>query len=103
MTRLKSLVELLNQLEVLYNDLNNLIAQYEVNLEWKEGFETAWKTKDYPCGILCSQRLIYSCQFGSDYHLVTTYNSIGECIKENTALSQPVQIDIDNTILIIYC
>jgi len=103
MTRKKSLLKILDDLKLLYTDLNRLIVQYDAIDLWSRLPEASWETTGYPYGIINYNHQVYLCNH--DYglsHLLSIYNPNGETIKENRSLQHPSGIDIDQKNLLIY-
>jgi len=101
MTREKALVEILNQLELLYTDLNRLIAQYDRE-EWETTAQTTWKLDSWPYGITSFQDKIYigiPCQ---QPNKVLIKNLKGETIHSIPNLNYAAGIEIDTQKSLIY-
>jgi len=95
------LLKILNELEILYNDLNGLILQYDAMSEWVTEAETIWHPKSYPHGLLHFEQHLYVCTFSKG---ILVFNENGEIINKNSSLTYPSGIDteIKNSLLHIY-
>jgi len=96
--RESAVIELLENLQVFYRDLNRLIAQYEMPLEWESTPFSLWKL-DKTFGICSDQKHIYICHLDSQF--LGMYNLNGDIIK-TISLSGPVGITIDIKEKLIY-
>jgi len=101
MLRQKDLFELLNNLQLLYSDLNRLILEYEIPREWESTPYDTWKTTDKATGFIPYQQYLYACI--PDRNLLITLNAKSrEIVARNTSMSLPAGMDIDHTKSILY-
>jgi len=92
MIRQKNLLALLNDIKLLYSDLNRLILEYEITREWTPAAEATWKHVK-PYGIINHEQHIYVCRYNEN--LITKYNLNHEIIEQITSIKSPAGIDID--------
>jgi len=89
----KDLLEFLNNLSLLYSDLNRLVLEYQIEREWDTIASTTWHTKYEPFGILPHQKQIYLCIPATN--VLHIYDENSEKITQNLSVNEPVGIDID--------
>jgi len=89
----KNLIKILDDLEILYTDLNRLIAEYEIG-EWDTTASASWKTQDRPFGLISDSQHIYICIL--DTNLILKYNLNNNKNSEQiTSIKAPSAIDVD--------
>jgi len=93
MQRETALSDLFQNLNLLYNDLNRLILQYEKELEWETIASEIWSMTGYPRGLVHDQYHLYVDE--RDPNNVLTYNTKGEIIKKISSVKNPYGIEID--------
>jgi len=94
MEREKNLLKLLNSLDILLNDLNRLIVQYNAIIEWETTASTMFKMINHEhYGIFGYQEHLYLCTIIAN--LIIKYNLQGEIIEENNSFKGPTVMDID--------
>jgi len=99
-TRKKIVQCILNDLQLLYKDLNHLIGDYDSPTTWEKIASTSWDQKNDPSALLGFQQHLCICLGNSNS--VLTCNTNGEIMQENSALRTPCAIDIDETNSMLY-
>jgi len=97
MSRQQSLLQIFSDFNFLYNDLNQLITQYDCRT-WEVKPFTYWEQKGSPNGILNYQHHLYVCDYAD---LLLIYNTNGKKINERT-FDDPHGIDIDTQRNLVY-
>jgi len=101
MRRQQPLLKLLDELKVLYTDLNHVITEYDIKL-WETSAFTSWEQKGNPIGMLSYQEHLYICQWNpSSLGMYNIKN--GEKLIEKTSFQSPCGIDynLDKNLLFI--
>jgi len=93
MSRAKALLVLLNNLQILYNDLNGLVVAYEKSRQWETIASSRWKSQNDPAGLISDQQHLWVCD--ETANVVLKYNSNGEIVKRSAALKVPFGIDME--------
>jgi len=98
---LSSVLDLLNDLPLLYVDLNVLIVEYASSL-WGNTASTSLQKNfpDSPSGFLGFQQHLYL--WFSRFHLVLTCDTSGKMIKETPYSRYPCRMDIDEKKSMLY-
>jgi len=98
------LMEVLNDLKFFYNDLNQLIIDYDIPREW-DSTARSLKHKVSPAGIVGDTKHLYICSFQSPSSIAINNPSVSdEVLQENKNLTNPYGIDIDKKKFFnIYC
>jgi len=91
MRREEDVMNILNELNIFYTDLNRLIVDYDKLVEWEDTSYNTWGI-DYPFGIVGDENYMYACQ--PDSNIITKYNLQGELLGKQS-LQSPAGIDID--------
>jgi len=93
MTKQKNLLKVLNDLKILYTDINRLITEYET-IEWKSTASATWLYEGELTGLVHYQQQIYVCKW--DPYEILIYNKMGKIIQ-NKPLNSLCGMDIDET------
>jgi len=94
MTRKLNLLKILDELGILYTDLNDLIGDYDAMHQWESKAYTGWIPNGTPTGITSSRKHLYITYSSS----IIMYNKLGERLKEKSSDSSGAWgIDIDET------
>jgi len=99
MTRDKLLIQLFDNLQILYSDVNRLIIEYQNTKKWEMTAYTSWKQKGRPTGIFPSKHL-WVCDHTAD--LVFNYSKHGKIKKQNSSLKFPYGIEMDEKHSLLY-
>jgi len=93
-SRGKALQELLDELELLYIDLNCLVIEYESLKQWNKTPFKSVLQQGIPTGITCTKQQLYTCNYTPDLLLTYTIKN-NDKMYENTTFIFPCGIDID--------
>jgi len=91
MQRHKNLLKILEDLKILYTDLNLLVVQYDV-LKWESEAFRSWTEKS-TTGILGYNQQLYVCHRLP--HSLGIYNTNNIKIRETLKFTEPSGIDMD--------
>jgi len=99
--REKSILEILNRLNLFYPDLNRIIAQYTAIETWGTAASSSWKLGGMPRQVISFQQQIYVCSFNPG-SAVTVYNTDGKLLFKNEDFKNPYGIELDEEKSLIY-
>jgi len=94
------LMEVLNDLNFFYNDLNQLVIDYAKTREWGSTAVRSLKQNAFSAGIIGDQKHLYICNSHSRSSIaIYSPSASDEVLQENRNLTFPCGIDIDKKIL----
>jgi len=96
-----SLLNVLEELKILYTDLCLICVQYDNIRQWESTAETTWDEKVGPAGLINSkQKQLYVCHCSTP--AIVLYHTNHQKITENLSLTFPFGLDLDDEKNLLY-